>query len=44
MGMGKDLWNQLEALINKHDWPGVASLHATDGRRPGRTHRPSRRA
>jgi steroid delta-isomerase-like uncharacterized protein len=30
MGVGKDLWNQLETLVNKHDSAGVASLFAID--------------
>jgi steroid delta-isomerase-like uncharacterized protein len=30
VGAAKDLWNQFEALTNKHDWSGAASLFATD--------------
>ena len=30
MGTGKDLWNEVDTLGNKHDWAGVASLFASD--------------
>jgi steroid delta-isomerase-like uncharacterized protein len=30
MGTGKDLWNQFETLLNKHDWPEATSLFAND--------------
>ena len=30
MGTGKDLWNEFETLLNKHDWTGAASLFASD--------------
>ena len=30
MGTGKDLWNQFEALFDKKDWAGAASLFAAD--------------
>ena len=43
MGVGKDLWNQFEALYSKKDFDGLASLFASDavhvdpmGRREGR--------
>jgi steroid delta-isomerase-like uncharacterized protein len=31
MGTGKDLWNDYETLLNKHDSTGVASLYVGDG-------------
>jgi steroid delta-isomerase-like uncharacterized protein len=31
MGAARDLWNQYEALSNKHDWAGVASLFGSNG-------------
>jgi steroid delta-isomerase-like uncharacterized protein len=30
MGVGKDLWNQLETLVNKQDVSGMASFYASD--------------
>jgi steroid delta-isomerase-like uncharacterized protein len=30
VGTGKDLWTELEALSNKQDWTGVASLYTSD--------------
>jgi ketosteroid isomerase-like protein len=43
MGIGSDLWDQLNALSSKNDWAGVGSLFATDavhidpvGRQEGR--------
>ena len=30
MGTGKDLWNEFETLLNKHDWTGAASMFAND--------------
>jgi steroid delta-isomerase-like uncharacterized protein len=30
MGIGKDVWAELEALANKHDVAGAASLYASD--------------
>src|SRR5579859_5886681 len=30
MGVGSDLWNQLDTLLSKCDWDGVGSLFATD--------------
>ena len=31
MGVGRDLWNQFEALYGKQDYMGDASLFASDG-------------
>jgi hypothetical protein len=30
MGVGKDLWTEVERLMNKHDWQGLASLYDND--------------
>ena len=30
MGTGKDLWNELETLLNKHDLPGMERVYASD--------------
>ena len=30
MGVGKDLWTELETLVNKHDCSGMASMYAGD--------------
>jgi steroid delta-isomerase-like uncharacterized protein len=30
MGAGKDLWAEVETLLNKHDWQGLALLYASD--------------
>ncbi len=30
MGLGKDLWTELEILVNQHDMAGVSSLYASD--------------
>ena len=30
MGMGKDVWSELDSLLNKHDVAGVASVYASD--------------
>jgi steroid delta-isomerase-like uncharacterized protein len=31
MGVGKDLWTEVETLLNKGDWAGATSLYTNDG-------------